>query len=801
MLKNYIRVAWRYIAKNKVSSFINIFGLSVGMAVTMLNGLWIRDELSFNKFHKNYDRIGQVMAHQIYDGEPNINNTASYPFAMELKNNYRDNFKRLVIMSWSQDCILSSEEKKLSGNGQYMEEGAPDMLTLKMLYGSRAGLKDPHSILLSSSIARALFGNTDPVGKTMKINNNSNVKVTGVYEDLPLNSEFTKIKFISPFALWVSENGWIKKASQDWENHFLRIYAEIKPGTTFENVSASIKDAESKNSKYFTKGFNSQQDFLYPMSQWHLHPVSRGSASNEPVHMVRLVGTIGLIVLLLACINFMNLSTARSEKRVKEVGIRKAIGSARGQLINQFFSESLLVVVFSWMLATGLVFFSLSWFNNLAAKQMTMPWGSPFFWMASLLFILITGLLAGSYPALYLSSFTPVKVLKGSFHVGRYASMPRRFMVVGQFSVSIILIICTIVVYRQVQFAKDRPVGYDREGLIMVEMKSDDFYGKYDLLRNELKKTGVISEISESMGEVTGLWSNNGGFSWKGVNPNLKQDFGTLAVTTEQGKTVGWQFVQGRDFSRKFAADSSGIVINEAALKFMGLKNPVGEPVRWKFWATNEVMDYTVIGVIKDMVMESPYEPVKPTIYFLKGLNGSVNWINIKIAHTGTSYSLSKIESVFRRIIPSAPFEYKFADEEYAKKFVAEELLGKLATFFGSLAIFISCLGLFGLISFVAEQRTREIGVRKVLGATVFNLWQLLSKEFVILVSFSFLIASPFAWYFMHEWIQKYSYRTVISWWIFTAAGAGALLIALITVSFQSIKAAIANPVESLRTE
>ncbi|HLA57729.1 MAG TPA: FtsX-like permease family protein [Puia sp.] len=802
MLKSYFKTAWRSLTKNKISSFINISGLSVGMFVAMLNGLWIWDEYSFNRYHQHYDRIAQVMANTSGQDESGINNSMSYPLAMELKANYKDNFQHFVIASWTGDRILSTGEKQISGSGQFMGTDVPEMLTLKMIYGSRAGLKDLHSILLSASISRALFGNIDPVNRMMKINNSTDVKVTGVYEDIPLNTEFTRLRFIAPFDLWVSENDWIaKKAAQDWNNHFLRIYAEVKPGISFEQASASIKDAERKNMRYFTKGFNNEQDFLYPMSKWHLYAINRGQVSREPIHMIWQVGSIGFIVLLLACINFMNLSTARSEKRAREVGIRKAIGSARSQLIKQFFSESLLVVSFAYILATGLVISFLPWFNHLSGKQMMIPWANSFFWISSMIFILITGLLAGSYPALYLSSFTPVKVLKGTFRIGRLASLPREVMVVTQFSISILLAICTIVIYRQIHYARNRPVNYDRERLITLEMKSADFYGKYDLLRSELKKTGSVTEMSESMGQVTSLASNNGGFEWKGMDPNLKQDFGTLAVTTEHGKTVGWQILQGRDFSRNFATDSSGVIMNESAAKFMRLKNPVGKNIRWKFWVTDEVKNYIVLGVIKDMVMESPYEPVKPTLFFLKSLNGGVNWINIKIAKTNTADALQKIETVFKKIIPSAPFEYKFVDEEYAQKFAAEERIGKLATFFGILAIFISCLGLFGLISFVAEQRTREIGVRKILGASVFSLWQLLSRHFVILAGISFLIATPLAWYFMHEWIQKYNYRTGIPWWIFLLTGAGAIAITLFTVSFQSIRAALTNPAVSLRSE
>ena len=802
MLKSYFKTAWRSLTKNKISSFINVAGLSIGMFVAMLNGFWIWDEYSFNKYHQHYDRIAQVATRYVNEDETRINTTMSYPLAMELKTNYQDNFRYFIICSSTGDRILSTGENQISASGQFMGKDVPEMLTLKMISGSRAGLKDPHSILLSATLSRALFGNIDPVNRMMKINNRTNVKVTGVYEDLPLNTEFNKLRFIAPFDLWVSENDWIKeRASQDWNNHFLKIYIEVKPGISFEQASASIKDAERRNSRYFTKGFSNEQDFLYPMGKWHLYAVNRGLVSGEPIHMIWLVGSIGFIVLLLACINFMNLSTARSEKRAREVGIRKAIGSARSQLIKQFFSESLLVVAFAYVLATGLVIVFLPWFNHLSAKQMMIPWSSPFFWIASVLFIFITGLLAGSYPALYLSSFTPVKVLKGTFRVGRLASLPREVMVVAQFSISIILVICTIIVYRQIQYARNRPVNYDRERLITMEMKSDDFYGKYDLLRSELKKTGMVTEMSESMGQVTSLASNNGGFEWKGMDPNLKQDFGTLAVTTDHGKTVGWQIIQGRDFSRNFATDSSGVIINESAVKMMGLKNPVGENIRWKFWVTDEVKNYTVIGVIKDMVMESPYKPVKPTMFFLTSLNGGVNWINIKIAHTNTANALQKIETVFKKIIPSAPFEYKFVDDEYAQKFTAEERIGNLATFFGILAIFISCLGLFGLISFVAEQRTREIGVRKILGASVFSLWQLLSRHFIVLTGISFLIATPLAWYFMYEWIQKYEYRTDISWWIFILTGAGALLITLCTVSFQSIRAALLNPAATLRAE
>ncbi|WAC10610.1 ABC transporter permease [Dyadobacter pollutisoli] len=802
MIRNYYKIAFRNLLKNKGYSAINIGGLAVGMAVAILIGLWLYDELSFNRYHTRHGSIAQVMTRFTGTGEHGINNSMPYPLFTELKNHYQNNFNNLVRVSWRQDYILSAGDKKISRKGQFWDKEAPDMLSLKMIHGSHAGLADPYSIMLSATTAKSLFGDQNPVNRTLKMNNKIDVRVTGVYEDMPMNSHFNEVKFVSPFDLWLTQNTWIEeRATQDWSNHFLTIYAEIKPEDNFSKVSTIIKDAELKNlTNYKDQAAQRPQVFLHPMDNWHLHGFNRGAADAEPVRLVWTVGIIGAFVLLLACINFMNLSTARSEKRAKEVGIRKAIGSLRTQLVNQFLSESLLVVLIAFVFAILMATALLSWFNDLAAKQMSMLWGNPYFWLSSLSFVLVTGLLAGSYPALYLSAFQPVKVLKGAFRVGRFATIPRKVLVVMQFTVSVTLIISTIVIIRQIQIAKNRPVGYTRDGLIMLRMVSDDFYGKYDLLRDELKATGAVSEMSESMGTVTNVASGNSGFEWK--NGNAEQDFGTLAVTHEHGKTVGWQFIKGRDFSREIATDSSGIVINEAAMKFMKLENPIGEPVRWKWYRGDKVLDYKILGVIKNMIMESPYDAIEPTIFFVKGHNGGVDWINIKMnPNMSTSKALPRIEAVFKKLIPSAPFDYQFVDEEYAKKFAREERIGKLATFFAALAIFISCLGLFGLASFVAEQRTKEIGIRKVLGASIANLWQLLSKDFVFLVILSCLISGPVAYFLMNSWLEKYTYRTEISWWIFAASGIGALAITLLTVSYQAIRAALLDPVRSLQSE
>jgi ABC-type antimicrobial peptide transport system permease subunit len=417
--------------------------------------------------------------------------------------------------------------------------------------------------------------------------------------------------------------------------------------------------------------------------------------------------------------------------------------------------------------------------------------------------VIITSVLAGSYPALYLSSFNPIKALKGTFRTGRLSSLPRQILVVFQFSISVILIIGTAIVYQQIQFAKNRPVGYDREGLIMIKKKTAAFKGKYDVLRNELKNTGVVVEVSESMGPVTEVYSGNNGWDWKGRNPNIDESFATLAVSHTHGKTVGWQFINGRDFDLANASDSSGLIINESAAKLMGLKNPVDELVSWTWWQDkSKVINYKILGVIKDMVMASPYEPVEPTMFYLKGFNGTPGWMNIKIKpQISASEALPKIEAVFKKNIPSIPFEYKFADEEYTAKFAKEERIGNLATVFAVLAIFISCLGLLGLASFVAEQRTKEIGIRKVLGASVTGLWKMLSKDFVWLVIIACMVATPISYYLLNGWLQKFNYRTEISIWILITTSAGAIAVTLITVSYQAIKAALMSPVKSLKSE
>ncbi|HTJ13517.1 MAG TPA: FtsX-like permease family protein, partial [Dinghuibacter sp.] len=510
--------------------------------------------------------------------------------------------------------------------------------------------------------------------------------------------------------------------------------------------------------------------------------------------------TIGLFVLLLACINFMNLSTARSERRAREVGVRKTMGSARLQLIAQFYCESMLTTLLAFAIAILLVQLLLPWFDGVSAKTIQLPWTSPWFWTAGLAFTLGTGLMAGSYPALYLSSFRPVKVLKGIFRAGRNATLPRKVLVVFQFTVSIALIIGTLVVYRQVQYAKDRPVGYTRAGLIQIQMTSPDFQGKYDVLTNALRGTGVVSSMTESSQSVTGTWSNTGGIEWPGKDPSAESDFAVVRVTPEFAKTVGLDFTGGRDFSRAFPTDSNGLIINEAATRYMHLDQPVEQSVRWENDYEGVHKSFRILGVVRDVVANSPFEPVKQTIYTLR--LDQPGWITLRInPQTSAAVALPKIAAVFHRLIPSAPFDYTFVDDQYATKFAAEERVGTLAGFFALLAVLISCLGLFGLATYVAEQRTKEIGVRKVLGATVADIWGMLSADFVKLTLLSCLVATPLAYVLMHRWLEQYAYRTSVSGWMLGLVSLGALALTITTVSLQAVRAARRKPVASLRSE
>jgi putative ABC transport system permease protein len=795
MFRNYFIIAWRNLVKNKVYSIINILGLAAGMAVAMLIALWIWDEVTYDRYHANHERLAQVMTTYIdNDGEMGTGPAVCMPIGDELRSKFGSDFKHVAMTSWNFGHVLAVGDKKINASGMWVESVFPTMFSLKMIKGNINALNDPSSVLLSASVAKMLFGNTDAMNQMVKFDNKESYKVAGVFEDFPHNTSLYEAKLFLPWKKYITTEEWLKNAATQWNNHSWQAFVQVADKIDMAKETEKIKNVVMAHKVAATQG--KEQAYLFPMDKWRLYSdFKNGKPTGGRIQFIWLFSIIGVFVLMLACINFMNLSTARSEKRAKEVGIRKTVGSVRGQLIGQFLSESVLMAFVSFVFSLLLVVLLMPLFNKLADKSMSLPWNNPVFWLLTLAFTFITGLISGSYPAFYLSQFEPIKVLKGTFRVGKFASLPRKVLVVIQFTFSIALIIGTVIVFNQIQHAKNRPINYRSEGLISINMSTPDLYGHYDAIRSDLLATGVVDNMAESSSPTTNVWSNNIGFNWQGKDPNSLPSFGTIAVTTDFGKTIGWTIKAGRDFSKDFATDSLGMILNESAVKLIGMKRDiVGQTI------TFNDKNYTVVGVVKDMIMESPYKPIKPTVFMYNP--DWANIITVAIKHGApTGDALKKIEKVFKKWNPGAPFEYNFNDEEYAKKFADEKRVGKLATFFTILAIFISCLGLFGLASFVAERRKKEIGVRKVLGASIYHVWKMLSREFALLVLISCFIAIPIAWYYLNNWLLQYDYRTKISYWVFIFSGAGALGITLITVSFQAIKAAVANPVKSLRTE
>ena len=794
MIKNYFKIAWRNLLKNKTYSFINIGGLAVGMSVAILVALWLEDELNFDRYHSNYDRIAQVMQHQTWNGKVNTQEANPAATGEEIRSLYGNDFSHVLQASWNNDYIITYGDKMFLKPGAYFEPGVADMLGLEMIHGTRNGLADMNSIMMSESVATSYFGEENPIGKIVRLNNKVDVKVTGVYKDLPYNTSFRDMTLILPWSLYLSQNKWVREMDDQWDSNFTRTFAMIGAHIDMKSASEKIKDVKLNRVSAEDRRYNPTM-FLHPMSKWHLYSdFENGVNIGGRIDNVWLFATIGVFVLILACINFMNLSTARSEKRAKEVGIRKAVGSVRNQLVAQFFSESILTATLAFILSVLLVLLILPYFNTVADKRISLPLFDVRFWSFGFGFTILTGMFAGLYPALFLSSFQPVKVLKGTFRVGRYASIPRKVLVVMQFAISITLIIGTVVVYKQIDHAQNRPIGYAKNGLMTIPV-TEAVHNHFETVRTELINKGAIVAMAESGSPTTEVWNTNGGFHWEGKDPEQGVDFPNNAVSVDYGKTIGWEIAEGRDFSREFASDSNAFILNEAAVKFIGFKsNPVGQVIHW-----ND-RPFTVIGVVKDLLIQSPYEPVRASMWHLG--KGMQNIFLLKVnPASSASDAVKKIEEVFKRVDPGSPVDISFVDEDYARKFGNEKRLGELATIFAVLAIFISCLGLFGLASFVAEQRTKEIGIRKVLGASVSSLWRMLSQDFIVLVIISSMVAIPLSYYFTSDWLKQYEYRTDISWWIFASALLGAIAITMLTVSYQAIKASLMNPVKSLRTE
>lgn len=786
MLKNYFTIGWRTLLRNKGYSAINIGGLAAGMAVTILIGMWIFDELSFNRSFKNYDRIGHVMVHNgegTYPSNP-------IPLEAELRRNYSNEIERISLATWQQEYSITNGDKKFLEYGAFMQPDAAEIFTFEMIYGTRAALAEPNTIMVSETLSRKLFGTDDPIGRIVRIKNQVDVRVGAVYKDFRPNTNLFNLQFIGSWDFLLSWVTWIKDEQDRWDNNSNKVYVLLKPGISFDEFSAKIKDVKKAHLNEERLKSNPEL-FVHPMSRWHLYSkfLNRQIVNSEELQFVWLYGIIGGFVLILACINFVNLSTARSDKRSKEVGIRKTMGSLRPQLIFQFLSESFITVTIAAACSIIIVLLVLPFFNDVAAKRIEFPWSMPLFWLALIAFVFVAGLMAGSYPALYLSSFKPVKVLRS-----RMNPLPRRVLIVLQFTISLALIVGTIVVYQQIEFARNRPVGYTREGLISVSMITPELNEHYDAIRNELLQSNGAENVASSYSPVTAVWSSNSGITWKGMPDGMQTNFALNWVTQPYGKTVGWQFIEGRDFSNDIKSDSTAIVINRAAMKYMGMQDPIGQEL------THHDKVSHIVGVVEDMVMGSPYQPSMPTIF--RFANRNIMTITIRLnSSLSASEAIDRISPVFQKYNPSVPFTFKFVDDEYNNKFASEVRVGKLAMVFSALAILISLLGLFGMSAFVAEQRTKEIGIRKVVGASVPNLWAMLIRNFVTLVTVACVIAFPLAYYLLSNWLTKFEYRIDVSLWIFPAVIACALLVTIATVSYQALRAALLNPVESLKSE
>jgi putative ABC transport system permease protein len=787
MINNFFKIAWRNLLRNKAFSFINISGLAIGMSAAVLITLWIRHELSYDQFHEKKDRIYEAWNKATFSEKLQCWNTTPKVLARTVEKDLPE-VERAVRVDWPSKYLFSVGEKRLSVMGNIVDTGFLQMFSFPLLKGdARTALNTGSSILLTETLAKKLFGNEEAMGKLIKIDNKDNFTVTGIIKDLPNNSRF-KFEYLIPWDYMIKTDG----DDSSWNNNSTRTYVLLKPNATLASANANIKKIKIKYSKDEDATW---EMFLYPASRWRLYSnFTNGSEDGGLIDFVKLFGVIALFILLIACINFMNLSTARSEKRAKEVGIRKVVGAQKRFLVGQFIGESILLSFIAGSFAVIIVQIALPAFSQLTDKKLFIDFTNIYFWLAGLGFVLFTGIIAGSYPAFFLSSFEPVKVLKGTFKAANALITPRKLLVVLQFTFAIILIICTSIVKQQIDHAQNRASGYDRNNLVYHHL-TGDLRKNYTLVKNELLSSGVATSVTKTSSPLTEGWSDTWGIEWQGKDPNDKTDFDRYTADEGLIETAGFKLIKGRDFNlEEYVSDSLAIILNESAWKAMKFKDPIGQVIK------DNGKDWHVVGVVNDFILQSPYHPTKPMV--IEGSQGWTNVMHFKLNPlNSTAVNIKKAESIFKKYNPEYPFEYKFIDEDYANKFKSEQRTGTLAALFAGLTIFISCLGLFGLATYMAENRIKEIGVRKVLGASVAGITTLLSKDFLKLVMLSFLIASPVAWWMMYKWLQDYPYHVSIQWQVFVVAGFLSFIISVATVSYQSIKAAIANPVKSLRTE
>ncbi|HQQ82964.1 MAG TPA: ABC transporter permease [Cyclobacteriaceae bacterium] len=787
MIKNYLVVTLRNLFRNKVYSFINIFGLATGISCSLLILLWVFDEISFDRFHPKLNTLYQVWINAEFDGK--INSWTSVP--LPLYEGLKTEDARLIrtaVTDWSGDHLLTVGENRINKVGYYASEEFLEMFEFPMISGSpRQSLEQPNSIVITESVARALFGENDAMGQVIRLDNQDELQVTGILRDVPTNSSF-QFDCLIPWKLNETRD-WVKRNKDNWGNYSFQVFAELSDPAHQSAVESRIHDLLLRHGEVEVK----RELFLYPLERWRLHRrFENGVESGGQNEFVQLFSSIAVFILVIACINFMNLATARSERRAREVGIRKTVGGRRRELVFQFIGESILITTLAFGIAVLLTELALPYYNDLVEKKLSLDYASLQFWEFAVGLILFTGIISGSYPALYLSSFQPTQALKGKITIGKGGTTPRKVLVTMQFIVSVLLVISMLVIYRQIQHVKNRDIGYSQEGLITVEY-TREIEKQFKAIKNELLQSGVVSAVAKSNSPITAIWSNNF-LGWPGKPEDRKVMFSTIACEYDYSKTMGIRMLEGRDFSEEISSDSTGIIVNKAALDLMQLKDPIGQQL--ELWGKKK----TLIGIIDNVIMESPDNVVRP-LFMVFDPNWSSS-VTIRLEKTrDIQSSLKTVEDIFRKYNPAYPFDYDFADVEFRKKFKSVTMTGQLAALFATLAILITGLGLFGLAAFTAEQRTKEIGIRKVMGASVRGLVIHMSQDFSRLVLIALAIATPLAWWAMNAFLNRYTYRTDVPWWIFPVTGAIALLFAIGIVATQALRAARANPVNSLRND
>jgi ABC-type antimicrobial peptide transport system permease subunit len=793
MLRNYFKTAWRSLSRNKAYSVLNILGLATGMAVALLIGLWVHQQYSYDRFLPGYSAAYQVRYNYNNNGEINTRNEVCIPLAAAMKNDIPE-VAHVALCFGIDRSTLAVGDKILSLDDFIAGEDILKIFQYPLLKGNADQvLKDPTSIVITQSTAKALFGDAEPMGKIIRRDNWENLKVTGVLKDIPGNSTL-RFDYITSFQAFTA-NDWVKAAITNWNDNYFQIFVSLKPNITYAQVESKIGGLVQQYAPVSYKTFQ-QRVIMQPLQDWHLYTdYKNGVATGGLVDYLRMFSIIGILVLLIACINFMNLSTARSEKRAREVGIRKVAGSSRQGLILQFLVESIVLTCLAFLVSLLIVQLALPAFNALAGTNIRLPLTNAGFWLIMLGYVLITGLLAGSRPAFYLSSFQPVKVLKSAMKAGPSATFGRKALVVLQFTCSIALIISTAIIYQQIQHAKDRPRGYDPNRLISTGAD----YHNYKAFKAEVMQSGVVSSMSSSLSPATEIYSHNTIDNWPGRLPSEPLSLAMNALgDPDYFKTLGISFITGRTFTGIDSVDATDCILNEAAVRRMRLKDPINQYIHWSL--SNAPNRLRIIGVVKDALTNAPFAPAEPTIFVYQP-----TWaytVQCRLSpNVSTQSALAAIKSIFDRYNPGTLFQYHFEDENYATKFQLEMLVGRLAGIFAAFAVFISCLGLFGLAAYVAEQRTKEIGIRKVLGASVPEIFLMLTKDFIVLVIISCVIASPIAFYFLQGWLQQYTYRISISPLVFVGSAIVAIAITAITISFQAIRAALMNPTKSLKAE